>query len=276
MARIDPTLFYKYPDGTTIDTSEHSRNLFSTLDTRGIYSELNGNVDATNLRAGSSGQIEEQHIQAGETHRTIQASGLETLDYWDAAFGQPDRVTTTSQSPSGEVVDDSSYMPISGVSARIFVPYDCSMMLWQWSFYATVGRAFAIETDSAGTQHVAEAPVITHKAFLDGTALEHTYRQFPRTYFLKKFVAGGDDNYDVMTTEGDNSRHWDMSHLATNVKAGWHEISARLYMAENRGSAYNLRIPTGGSGEDDPSSQAYFISNRITFGIRNARCMAIL
>ena len=274
MARIDPTLFYKYPDGSAIDTSEHSFNLFSTVDTRGIYSELNGNVDATNLRAGSSGQIEEQHIQAGETHRTVQTSGLETLDYWDAAFGQPDRVAVTSQSPSGEVVDDASYMPISGVSARIFVPYDVSMMLWQWSFYATVGRSFAVEEDSAGDQHVSEAPVITHKAFLNGEPLEHTYRQFPRTYFLKKFVASSDENYDVMTTEGDNSRHWDMTHLVTNVKAGWHEISARLYMAQQGRSAYNLRIPTALDG--DPPNEPHHISNRITFGIRNARCMAIL
>ena len=282
MADITTIDFYTYPEGTTFDVGEHNENVYSHTEGRGIISEINGNLDRTNFRTGDHSDtfIQPEHIRRGETHRFAHEGARETLDYWDMAFGQLDYGESRKSwtDPDGAVVDNSSYIPIAGCSVRIYLPYDCEMVLWQWSFFGDTARIFGVGEAEDGGKHELPAPQIQHKAFVDGAAIDHTKRYFPKTWYYAEAGSSADRITNLYNTEGRNCRHWDMHHLQTNVSRGWHELSARIFMARNDNY---LTLKTKSARADRLSaasapSHSHFLHNRLTMGIRNARCMALM
>jgi hypothetical protein len=280
MAKIRSGDFYRYPDGELLDVAGHGSNVFSGTEGRGLFSEVNGNLDIENLD-GSVSHVGAQHIQPGETHRFAAGSGRETLDFWDAAFGQPNRDGLSGQ--SGAAVPEESYVPIPGCSVRIYLPYDCEMVLWQWSFFTTNARSFgtniSVNDDGDETVNKAAHPQVIHRAYLDDAAIYHTKRYFPQSWHWKKSATTKMSN--TFQTEGGDAGHWDMHHLSTNVSKGWHELSARLYMEFNDGPAVSLKAVDARQGRTKDSAQVsvahtHTLNNRLTFGIRNARAMAMM
>lgn len=269
---------YRYPDGELFDVAEHGKNVFSTIEGRGLFSEVNGNLDMENLD-GSISHIGAQHIQPGETHRFADGRGQETLDFWDAAFGQPNRENQFGQ--SGLAVPEEVFVPIPGCSVRIYLPYDCEMVLWQWSFFATNARCFGtdVTVNDAGAETVNKVahPTVIHRAYLNDSPIHHTKRYFPPSWHWKPSASGSPSN--TYNTEGGNAGHWDMHHMSTNVSKGWYELTARLYMEFNDGPAISLLAVDARQGrEATPAAKAHshFLNNRLTFGIRNARAMAMM
>ena len=282
MAEITGLTFYKYPSGETLDVEEHGENIHSATTGRGIYSEVNGNLDRTNFFTPAtdyeSTRIRADHIRRGETHITGQERGVETLDYWDHAFGQLSFSDTSPTTPEGVAVDYSMYAPIAGCSVRVYLPYDCEMVLWQWSFFADPARMFKTEQNKSGAKFHGNPMPVIHRAFLDGDPLTHTKRYFPQTWYHKA-ATPADWSETLNNTEGRNCRFWDMHHLSTNVSKGWHELSARLFMAQNQGPAIPLETigaREGRQASPDAKAHLHHINNRITFGIRNARALAMM
>ena len=281
MADITTIDFYTYPDGAAFDVGEHNENVYSFTEGRGIISEINGNLDRTNFRTGAHDDtlVQAEHIRRGETHRFAQEGARETIDYWDAAFGQIDYSESRKgwTDPSGATVNNSSFVPIAGCSVRIYLPYKCEMVLWQWSFFGNTARMFGVGEDGDYDKFEMPAPDIQHRAFLDGSFIDHSKRYFPKT--IRYAIPDGPPlTTSLYSTEGRNCRHWDMHHLELNMDKGWHELSARIYMARNDNSLqlHTKTARTGRLATETPAVHDHYVHNRMTMGIRNARCMAMM
>ena len=211
---------------------------------------------------------------------------LDTVDYFSDAFSDVSEASTTQSA--------GTYRPVTGCSARIYVPYDVSVALWEWSFFFSPFRIFT-ESDEIALR--GRSFDMSIRARLDGTALGHTRRAVPHSVLLgitkgpgKRKVKDRPETSSVTTThtfeslrrEPALSMQWDMNHMATNVSAGWHSLDLTLYMSpvidasgdENEGiltAEVDRKVGARKTAEFD-----HKFYQRLSFGIRNARVLTIL
>ena len=238
------SLPYTYADGSVLVPVSHSANIFSATGDEGLFSEPNGGLDHLNLAVGF--QIQPEHVWPGEAIRMVMEERLDSIDYLSDAFAD-----------SSSADSANAYITVAGASCRFFLPYQASVVLYQWPVFA---HAFRFR-DGAGT-----GPAIHIRVLVDGSVVTHTRRPMPETAF--------DDNGAtnlIIGRESRNARSWDMAHLGTNVAAGWHGLDVRAYM-DLVDLSENLARDIG----DQTVTSAYDLHHRITFGISNARVLTLL
>jgi hypothetical protein len=298
MAKI--TDMYTY-DGDLLDVDEHNKNVFAHSPTRSITGAANGNISSENFNAvfdpsihstSEDAKIKAHHVQPGETHITEQTHGMETLDLWNKAFGRSEGGQNMALSPRHDEL--AHYVAIPGCSTRIYLPYDCAAVMFQWSFHYSVARTWGMEehlpADAEDDMIVlrlnSRSPKIAHRAFYNGNPVAATYRDFPQTYFYRDHKDPEEDSEGVSTrthgsqvsTESRNARQTDFHYMATNVQKGWHELSARIHMEPSaRILDKGVYLKTAREGRKKTEKWRYspsYLNNRITFGVRNARAIA--
>tara|TARA_R100000152_G_C6767795_1_gene193099 strand:- start:265 stop:1236 length:972 start_codon:yes stop_codon:yes gene_type:complete len=298
MAKI--TDMYMY-DGDLLEVNEHNKNVFAHTPTRSIMGAANGNISSENFNAVFDGtihrtsddaKIKAHHVQPGETHITDQAHGMETLDLWNKAFGRSEGGQNIAASARHDEL--AHYAAIPGCSTRIYLPYDCAAVMFQWSFHYSVARTWGLEEhlpededdDTVVLRLNSRSPIIAHRAFYNGNPITATYRNFPQTYFYRDHEDEEEDSDGVtvrkhgsqVSTESRNARQTDFHYMATNVKKGWHELSARIKMdPSTRILDEGVYLKTAREGQKKTARYRYspsYLNNRITFGIRNARAIA--
>jgi hypothetical protein len=230
---------YTYTNGNVLVPDSHNRNIASTVASgEGLLSGPNGGIDASCLAPGF--EITSESVQAEECVVARKEDASEALDFMDNAFSD---------------TGDRRYISIPGAGIR-FPVYFSSVTLLQWSLFVSPFRA--IRYTEQGAQIL---PEVTLKMFLDGSPIQHTRRVLPVTAFINSA------NTFIYTFEKRSCLFYDMAHLAS-LTAGWHSLQVRLYMEV--GSITNSLARSINSGS---KTSTYFIKNRVTVGIRNARVL---
>lgn len=253
------TLPYVPTDGTTLNPDQLNRNWHSAVAGESLYGTLNGNIEGANMDAAF--RIRPEHVRPGETFRAREEHGMETLDYYDDLWPSPDS--------SGQ----KQWVPIAHVGSRLYVPWDCTCVLYSVSIFYTVFRVRERAIDD-GTD-VRTGPDIQLALYIDDVRLSYTRRECPITYWPSD-TASADAVY-LTERESVQTQHLDLQHLSiagsvddAQTKAGYHDVSLRLYMPANIGQE-NLRPPFVDSGL---SRIVWDMSHRFRCGIRSARVTA--
>ena len=246
---------YNYVNGNILKPDQHNRNIYTDTLHEGLMSTANGQLHSTNF--SSDFEVQSEHVHPEEVIRGRQERGLETLDYFSDGIGDSDQAT---------------FVNVAGCGVKVYIPYDITLAVWQWSFFFSDFRSLIFEStsDDAGDYKTSDIVV---RASLNGTGLLHTMRSLPQT--SKSGVLNDYNN----TNEKMAAMSWDMSHMQEDVSAGWHDLNLTIYMEQVLATVdgapleQTLSVPRGGfSG----SSVTYYLYNRASFGIRNARVLTIL
>ena len=165
-----------------------------------------------------------------------------------------------SSSPTAE------YFVIPGCSLRFYQPYDVSLALFQWSVFMSQTK-----WNLQSTKNGEISPSLNIIAQLDGVDLDHTFRTLPETHVMER-----DLDRRPSANEMHNALWFDMSHAGTLTK-GWHELRVMMHMstvqfADGRTAARPLSLRIGSKFRVSD----YYLFQKASFGIRNARVLTML
>lgn len=249
-----------YPNGATLSVAGHNANVYSTAAGKGIMSEPNGGLDVNNLDPAFT--IRDEHVMPEEAVFARSDGTTFPMDVYNNAFGVRDD-------------EDPSYVPIAGLCERVYVPYDVSMALWQWSFFVAPWHAYICEKSTG----MAEIPPLSLRVFLDGSELSSFRRDFPIGGELVFDVSAPADPAVLNNYEQVVPLWFDISKMSTNVTKGFHDLTVKLYAPRvvfSSNDELEAFIPGIWYSEADAAvKEAYqsVIHQRITLGTRNVRCV---
>ena len=263
MATITATT--TYPDGAALNIAGHNENVFSTTAGKGVMSEPNGGLDKVNLVGGFT--LRDEHVMSEEAAFARQDSSTFAFDLYNNVFGQRE---------DGE----KTYVTLGGLSHRLYIPFDVSALVWQWSFFIAPWRPYItqfFEGQEVGTQSI---PDLYLRVFVDGVDKTPFFRAVavsadvqiqPSAY---SGTAQGRVNYERVS-----AMWYDISKLETSVTKGFHELSVRVYMPRihHQNSDDESQVlanqetwsPSGDPGEDVYAT----LHDRITLGTRNIKAI---
>ncbi|MAZ73579.1 MAG: hypothetical protein CMC70_10585 [Flavobacteriaceae bacterium] len=252
---------YSYVNGVPLKPDEHNRNVYTDTPHEGVMSTANGKLHSTNF--GSGFEVQSEHIHPEEVIRGRQGAGLETLDYFSDGIGE---------------VGEAAFVNVAGCGVKVYIPYDVTLALWQWTFFFSDFRTLTVEDATDDSPDFASADIIV-RASLNGSPLLHTMRSLPQTS-----TTGLDP--DIVGTGGTaekrSSMSWDMCHMQEGLSAGWHDLNLTLYMEQflhqisgSLGDAFEVSGSQKRGGFSSRTA-SYYLFNRASFGVRSARVLTIL
>lgn len=258
---------YTPANGSVLDVDGLNQDLHSLVDGESIYGELCGNLAAANL--ASSFRVRPEHLRPHETARGRAEYSPQTIDYWDQGW-------PTTPASTGE--QEKLWVPVAQAQARVYVPWDASVVLYDVAAFYTVFRTREREIVGQDTDEKG-GPDLELVMYVDNGRLAHTKRETPMTY-------APDDLSDptpqrLLSYEQYRTQHVNLIHMAISgsetdheqTTAGYHDVSLRLFAPQNLG-AERLRKPFADDGVGGRID--YRLSHRIRFGIRSARVLAFI
>jgi hypothetical protein len=263
MATITPST--TYTNGAALDIAGHNANIFSTTAGKGVLSEPNGGLEQANLDPGSLSPFREpfrvydENVMSEEAVFARQDSLTAPMDLFSNAFGD-----------AGQTEDDlreKSFVAIAGLSERVYFPYAVTAVVWQWSFFASVYRPLFMNT--------LESDGIIIRAYLDGQPLAAFTRPLvPSARVIENDADLYENNALGFNFEDTTAMWYDFSKLSTNVSAGYHELSIKVYMERSERLALFQARGIVPDADDPTDSYEYRVFTRATFGVRNIRCVS--
>jgi hypothetical protein len=255
MAVITPAT--TYPAGA-LNVAGHNANVFSTTAGQGIMSEPNGGLEQANLDATFA--VRDEHVMSEEAVRASQDGLNVPMDLFSNGFGD-----------SGEDEDSTRekvYITVAGLSHRVYFPYNARHVIWQWSTFASVYHP-AFYDVAAGYNR----DNLIIRAYIDGLPVAAFTRPLVPSAML--FEGLGTTNDALAEDYEDSTAMWyDFTKLVRNVQAGYHELSVKVYMERNEHSVALVAEGIIPDADDPADTYDYYAHNRITFGVRNVRCVS--
>ena len=253
-----------YPDSSALSISGHNENVFSTTAGKGVMSEPNGGLDKVNLKSGFT--LRDEHVMSEEAVFARQDSSTFAFDLYNNVFGQREDAEKT-------------YVTLGGLSHRLYIPFDVSALVWQWSFFIAPWRPYITQTfdQETGTQSI---PDLYLRVFVDGVDKTPFFRSVAVSADVQLDpsdyggTASGRVNYERVT-----AMWYDISKLETSVTKGFHELAVKVYMPrihhENSDAESQVKAnqttwtPAGDAGETVYAT----LHDRITLGTRSIRAV---
>lgn len=263
MAVITPAT--TYPAGA-LNVAGHNANIFSTTAGQGVMSEPNGGLEQANLDATFA--VRDEHVMSEEAVMARAESLTTPMDIYNNAFAQREE-------------DDPTFVPIGGLCQRVYVPYDVSAMVWQWSFFVSVWRPFVVKS-SEDTLFGADVPQVAVRVFIDGVEYPAFRRPFPVSadiHALAVPVAGSAG--PIINYERVASLWFELSKLQTGISKGYHELTVRLFMprVHFNDEEDELTVMAGvrrfceSPTLDGDEEVLATVHTRVTLGSRGVRCV---
>lgn len=261
MATITPNTLY--PNGATLPVTDHNANVYAAVSGRGIMSEPNGGLQVVNLDVAFT--VRDEHVMPEEAVIARMDSSTIPMDVYNNAFGIRDD-------------DDPVYVPIAGLGERLYIPYDMTAVLWQWSLHISVVRPWINAPESQEGPDLADMGI---RVFIDGVE-QPTYR---RTFPVSASLNGTPGLQMTLRDYEHVAQLWyDFALLQTGVTKGFHELTVKLYLPRvtynpggTRDNAEELLFytPTGtfSPSGDGTTLVECTMHTRISFGTRSVRCV---
>jgi hypothetical protein len=287
-----------YTDNQVLNTEGHSKNVYDADGNTGIMSESNGGLGTNNLDANFVAHAE--HVFPETVAFGRQEGMTEPIQCFSDKYGSQ-MTTTASIIGSGGRYRD-FIRPIPGCGIRVYLPYDASVVLWQWSYFINPQLIMAVP--GCGTYFSASDPdAVTFNGFLalkrDGVLIESTIRGLPPSLFYNNSEtdSGHGRLDDESVLPGFRSRTarasvWrDMHYLDTSASylaKGWHDIQLCMHLEHtaisstitdnqdtgafaSNDNVFNHTLIRGGEADNNEAKA----SNAAVFGIRNARALVL-
>lgn len=258
MTKIVQTYFY--PDNTTFDTTAHNEAIMGEPG-EGIMGTINGAIDRSNF--DTKFQIQPEHVMPEQTAigRQEWASDSTTI-YSDGVSSMP--LTTKSL--------DKNRFRIPGCTFRFYQPYKATFALLQWSFFMGQTRWRVVRNQASDLK-----PFMNFVAYFDDEKIPHTIRDIGFTHQVDSSTTSSIGGVRRANNEGHSALWYDMSHLVTDLSLGWHELSIRMCMENvqlENGTPIieELELDVGKAERDND----YYLFQKATFGVRNARVLTML
>jgi len=266
MADVTPA--YVPADGDVFNPDSWNRDLDSATAAESIYGELNGRLSDANFAAAA--RIRPEHPKPLETFRWRADSLSTTCDYFQDAFNKQD--ATTDDPATG--VDP--FVAIAGCSTRMYLPYNCSIVVYQVScFYSVFQMRERAELSGLETR---SGPLSQLKMYIDGTGLQYTQRRTPRTYWPMQIAGAAVSSDPPVARENWLTQQYNIAHIvypgatdASRAQAGWHQVDLRIFVPPSAG--YEAFAPPYKPAQINIE---YPIKHRVRVGIRAARILAML
>lgn len=248
-------------------------------------STANGGLDSTNLKA--TFKVQPEHVQVEQVVIGKQESTRQRIDCFADAFAKAgasaNYSSTTSKISDPSLSVGSKWLAVAGRGLRYYQPYDCTLALWQWSMFFHPARLSALLQDS-GTiyrdviKSIEQEVGIGLAVKLDGTILDHTRRQVPVQWVArdKTSTGGNHKGFLVSAYGGRTAQWWDMSHLATSVTRGYHDIQVVIYMERFSRDEATITYTPVRNGESLTDAATIRLMGRCAFGVGNVRVLSIL
>lgn len=259
MAVIVPT--YAYATGP-FNVDGHNTNLYSTTATEGIFSEVNGDLMASNLDAAF--QMENYHVWPEEAVRV-------RSDYNNVAVDYMSETETGAQVADGNVREE--LIAVAGCGLRFYVPYPCDI-LWSMGFFITIWRPhFGVAADQEDVEDLVLGDIRTQISMNlpvgsveSSGVIAHTKRGYPASVQSNRDTGGLSQHEDVACF------YVNLHHLTRDVSKGWADIHLKLLL-KNPGGGYSspvlfLTPRRWGGFKEKLINHDFYI--RATFGSRNA------
>lgn len=261
MAVITPAT--TYPDGVALDVAGHNANIFSTAAGEGILSEPNGGLDMTNLDAAFT--VRDEHVMSEEAVMGRSESLTIPMDIYNNAFGMREE-------------DDKQFVAIGGLCQRVYIPFNVSALVWQWSFFVAPFRPFT--SKQVDDQLIGfDIPNMSVRMFIDGTEFSAFRRPLTVSGDIKlsPSVLGGTAT-DKINYENVTALWYDITKLQQNVTAGFHDIAVKIYIPRFHFSTDEDEAqvkPTTARFSPSGDTTEFFatLHTRATFGTRSVRCV---
>jgi hypothetical protein len=254
MATITPQT--TYPDGAALDIANHNANIYSVTPGRGVMSEPNGGLEQANLVAGFT--VRAEHIMSEEAVSARAETTITPMDLFSNGFGLADDN------------DDRAYVGIGGLCQRVYIPFDISALVWEWSFFIAPFKVVVHDQEDYAGPSVTAA--IDIRVEIDGVNYEN-WRRFPPNTAFSESV----DSSTLINRERVGCTWYDLSLLQKQVSKGWHELAVKIYMERPRtptdkdAIAY---VPGSWFGPDMAGETPFVtLHSRTTFGTRSARAI---
>jgi len=260
MSTITPST--TYPDGSAISVAGHNANLYSTTVGEGVMSEPNGGLDNANRDPAFT--LLGEHVMPEEaTIARMDGTTLPT-DIFSDAFGQRGDDT------------DPTYVPLAGLCERVYLPYNVSCLLWQWSFFVVPSRPWMYNA----LIDQGDIPKLVLRVFFDDVEVPALRRYLPPTTFAWEYsdISGLDDHEQL------GQLWFDLARLQHDVSRGFHTLTVKLFLPrigdlgdstetdEARTAVSMVEFVPGYS--DATERVSCYLRQRITLGTRNVRCVA--
>lgn len=255
-----------YPTGL-LNIAGHNANIFSTTAGQGVMSEPNGNLEIANLDPAFV--VRDEHVMSEEAVMAKSEGLTVPMDVYNNAFAMREE-------------DDPVFVPIGGLCQRVYIPFNVSAVVWQWSFYVAVFRPFIVQA-SQEQFFGADIPQVSVRLFIDGVEYPAFRRPLPVSADLHLSNTPGTDKAgsagQKINYENVSAVWYDISKLQTQVAAGYHELSVKLYMprvhfndAEDETQTQVGVLKFATSPENDGGTTVTTtIHTRVTFGSRSVR-----
>lgn len=256
MAVITPST--TYPAGQ-LDIAGHNANVYSTTAGKGVMSEPNGGLDTTNLAVGF--EVRDEHVMSEEAVRASQDGVNTPMDLFSNGFGD-----------SGDTEDslrEKTFVTVAGLSQRVYFPFDVRFVVWQWSTFISVYHPCFYVTAQDGFSR----DNLIIRAYLDGSPIAAFTRPMVPSAMVYEGL-GTTNNARSEDYEDSTAMWYDFSRLQKNVAKGYHELDIKVYMERNTHTTSFVAEGIVPDADDPGDTYEYDVHNRITFGVRNVRCVS--
>jgi hypothetical protein len=251
MATITPQT--TYPDGAVLDVANHNANIYSVTPGRGIMSEPNGGLEQANLVTGFT--VRAEHIMAEEAVLARADSMTVPMDVYSNGFGVIEDL-------------DTNYVPVAGLCQRVYIPFNLSALVWEWSFFIAAFRP-AVAFDDSYTRYALDLRV-----FIDGVEYTSMRRPVPMSAICAT-------NTTILEVAEQVCANWyDFALLLENVTKGYHDIAVKLFMERPLDAATEqapvIKLDGKWLGPDQVTASGEYDSKlhmRISFGTRSSRAI---
>lgn len=249
MATITPQT--TYPDGAVLDVANHNANIYSVTPGRGIMSEPNGGLEQANLVTGFT--VRAEHIMTEEAVIAKAESLTVPMDVYSNGIGVVTDV-------------DTNYIAVAGLCQRVYIPFDISALVWEWSFFIAAFRP-AVAIGDVNTRYALDLRV-----FIDGVEYTSMRRAAP---ISAKCTVGANALFD---SEQVCANWYDFALLQESVTKGYHDIAVKLFMERPidglTGTAPVIDLDGQWFGPDQGTSEyESALHMRISFGTRSSRAV---
>jgi hypothetical protein len=264
-----------YENGKSLDTVTHNRNLYDFFNPKdnGVYSKLNGEINASDFRlTESSEKFERAQIWPGKHVIAGSESSITPLEFFSTA------------SPVGSPSGNESWSPIPGASIKFYQPHECRVGLIDFSAYVSPWKPFYVDDNiyfgdgPEPTETFDNADIMYHWSFwtrvvLDGQPYSSTYTRLPLTAFIsphERLAGGVICEGSVFQHEYQHGCQWSNHLLKRDMSKGWHNAQMEFRMSVGGCSAY-IDLKRG----NKRIAQVARNFQRLFTGIRNVRVLSL-